>query len=95
MPQAEMGVLPCRSKLYRARLIVLGELDLDYAEKYQLIGPLLEKFEGMNPGSIAPRMECDDEGRFHRYMLMEGDAVVQVKRFTMKEKFVRPNFYSL
>ena len=75
--QGEMGTLPSKSKLYRARNIVLEELDGDYAEKYQLVGPILDKFAELNPGSVA-RMECDSDGRFSRYILMEGDAVVQV-----------------
>jgi len=79
LAQGELGVLPSNDKLYRARQIVLGELDVDSAEKYQLMESLLQEFAALNPGSIA-RMERDDEDRFFRYILMEGDAVAQVRR---------------
>jgi hypothetical protein len=78
MTQAEMGVIPSKSKLYRARQLVLGELDVDYEEKYQLVGPLLDAYAAMNPGSIA-RMERDSNNRFFRCVFMEGDSVFKVK----------------
>jgi hypothetical protein len=58
----------------RAKDLVLDSLDEDFAEGFQLLGPLLDGVKSLNPGTVT-RVEKDGQQRFKRLFVMLGQHV--------------------